>query len=55
MDLRNKYMKETKCSSCGKMTIISYHNWKKGDKVIVKKDENLCRECFKERTGTAIF
>lgn len=53
-------MKEPKkyvCTQCGGNAEIGYSNWKKAGvkKLIVGKDERLCRICFKKRTGQVVY
>lgn len=45
------------CTQCGGNAEICYSNWSRAGvkKKIVGKDERLCRQCFKDRTGQVVF
>ena len=45
------------CTQCGGNAEIGYSNWSRAGvkEKIVGKNERLCRKCFKQRTGQAIF
>ena len=43
-------VKYTKCTNCGKESIVTFSDWRndKGE-VLIKKKEHLCHQCAKER------